>query len=205
MDEFTVYIVDDDPSVRDALSMLLSVRGYRTAIFGSAESLLTAYQPGWSGCLLIDMRMPGMDGLALQKQLQEVGCRMPVIIITAHGDVTAAREAFRSRAIDFLEKPVDHEKLFAAIEEAATRERAAVSRRRQEQEFATGVAQLTPREQEVMELVIAGRHNREIATTLGISVRTVEVHKTRMMDKLRVESLAQLLRMSMERDRTTEG
>lgn len=204
-DDFSVFIVDDDASVRDALGLLLGLCGYRTAIFGTAEGFLTAYQPGWNGCLLIDIRMPEMDGLTLQKQLQEIGCRMPVIIITAHGDVAAAREAFKVGAVDFLEKPVDHEKLLAAIEEAAAQQQAANRGRSRREDFQKLVAQLTPREREVMELVVTGRHNREIADLLGISVRTVEVHKARMMDKLGVENLAQLLRMSVESDRASDG
>lgn len=199
-DDFSVFIVDDDASVRDALGLLLGLHGYRTAIFGSAESFLTAYQPGWNGCLLIDLRMPGMDGLTLQKRLLEIGCRLPVIIITAHGDVAAAREAFKANAVDFLEKPVDHEKLLTAIEEAAAQQQTQSRGRSRREGFQKLVAQLTPREREVMDLVVTGRHNREIADALGISVRTVEVHKARMMDKLGVENLAQLLRMSIEHD-----
>lgn len=199
-DDFSVFIVDDDASVRDALGLLLGLHGYRTAIFGSAESFLTAYQPEWNGCLLLDIRMPGMDGLTLQKRLREIGCRMPTVIITAHGDVAAAREAFKASAVDFLEKPVDHEKLLAAIEEAAAQQQAVNRGKSRHEAFQNLVGELTPREREVMELVVAGRHNREIADALGISVRTVEVHKARMMDKLGVENLAQLLRMSIRSD-----
>lgn len=198
-DNLTVFIVDDDPSVRDSLGLLLGLRGYRTAIFSNAEAFLAAYQPEWNGCLLLDIRMPGMDGLTLQKRLLEIGCRMPTIVITAHGDVSAARAAFKSSAVDFLEKPVDPDRLLAAIAEAAARQ----EDRGRHQAFEKLVSQLTPREREVMELVVTGRHNREIAAALGISVRTVEVHKARMMDKLAVESLAQLLRMVIEHDRRT--
>lgn len=198
-DNLTVFIVDDDPSVRDSLGLLLGLRGYRTAIFSNAEAFLAAYQPEWNGCLLLDIRMPGMDGLTLQKRLLEIGCRMPTIVITAHGDVSAARAAFKSSAVDFLEKPVDPDRLLAAIAEAAARQ----EDRGRHQAFEKLVSQLTPREREVMELVVTGRHNREIAAALGISVRTVEVHKARMMDKLGVESLAQLLRMVIEHDRGT--
>lgn len=198
-DNLTVFIVDDDPSVRDSLGLLLGLRGYRTAIFSNAEAFLAAYQPEWNGCLLLDIRMPGMDGLTLQKRLLEIGCRMPTIVITAHGDVSAARAAFKSSAVDFLEKPVDPDRLLAAIAEAVARQ----EDRGRHLAFEKLVSQLTPREREVMELVVTGRHNREIAAALGISVRTVEVHKARMMDKLGVESLAQLLRMVIEHDRGT--
>ncbi len=196
-DDFTVYLIDDDASVRDALGLLLGLRGYRTVIFANAETFLEAYRPQWDGCVLIDIRMPGIDGLALQKRLQEIGCPMPVIILTAHGDVRAAREAFRSQAIDFLEKPVDEGKLLAAIAEAGARRRASTQDRERQEKFQQLLAQLTPREREVMELVVAGRHNREIAAALGISARTVEVHKARMMAKLGVDNLATLVRLSV--------
>lgn len=197
MNDFTVFIIDDDVAVRDALGLLLGLHGHRTAIFASADSFLKAYQPAWHGCLLIDIRMPGMDGLALQKQLLQRGCTMPVIVITAHGDVSAAREAFRSRAIDFFEKPVDDEKLLAAVEEAATRQRAVSQNQIRQEQYLQLLARLTRREREVMDLVVAGRHNREIADALNISVRTVEVHKARMMAKLGVENLAALVRMNV--------
>ena len=104
----TVFIVDDDPSVRDALSLLLGIHDYRVAVFGDAESFLKAYKKEWRGCVLLDIRMPGMDGLALQKHLAGLGSELPVIVMTGHGDVASAREAFRALAIDFLEKPIDH-------------------------------------------------------------------------------------------------
>lgn len=196
-DEKFVAIVEDDPSVRDSLSLLLGLRGYRTAVFADAESFLKAFQPEWTGCLLIDIRMPGMDGLALQRHLAERGCRMPVIVMTAHGDVESARSAFRSQAVDFLEKPIDHDRLTTAIEEALGRQRADRAADGERAEIARRIAQLTPREREVMDLVVAGRHNREIAAALAISPRTVEVHKARMMAKIGVENVADLVRLSL--------
>lgn len=198
--EFTIYIVEDDASVRDALGLLLGLRGYRTAIFADAESFLQAWRPDWHGCLLLDIRMPGMDGLTLQRHLLDAGCRLPAIIMSGHGDVGSARDAFKSQAVDFLEKPLDHDRLLAAIEEAgqrltATQQEQAHDARRDA--FAERLAALTPREREVMEMVVAGRHNREIAEALGISARTVEVHKARMMQKLRVDGLPQLIRLSL--------
>jgi len=175
--DLTVYIVDDDQSVRDALGLMLSVRSYRTALFSDAASFLEGYRQDWSGCLLLDLRMPEMDGLSLQQRLNEIGCDIPVIVITGHGDVESARAAFRSRAIDFLEKPLDHRRLIASIEEAFTRQSSDSVRRETNDRRAKLLASLTPREHEVMELVIAGRHNREIAALLQISARTVEVHK----------------------------
>lgn len=198
--DFTIYIVEDDASVRDALGLLLGLRGYRTAIFADAESFLQAWRPDWHGCLLLDIRMPGMDGLTLQRHLLDAGCRLPAIIMSGHGDVGSARDAFKSQAVDFLEKPLDHDRLLAAIEEAgqrltATQREQAHDARRDA--FAERLAALTPREREVMEMVAAGRHNREIAEALGISARTVEVHKARMMQKLRVDGLPQLIRLSL--------
>lgn len=195
--DMTIYIVDDDASVRDALAIMLSVRGYRTASFADAASFLGAYRAHWCGCLLLDLRMPEMDGLALQARLNAIGCDMPVIVITGHGDVESARAAFRSRAVDFLEKPLDHRRLTASIEEAFARQIAGSTQRAGNQAFMRKLEVLTPREREVMEHVVAGRHNREIAAELGISARTVEVHKARMMQKLNVASIPDLVRLSL--------
>ena len=193
----TVFIIDDDAAVRDALGLSLGVRGYRTAIFADAESFLQAYQSDWWGCILIDIRMPGMDGLALQKRLLELGCALPVIVMTGHGDVGSAREAFKSRALDFLEKPLDQSKLIAAIDDALLRNETVQQAADTEHAFAALLATLTPREREVMEMIVAGRHNRDIADEMGISARTVEVHKARVMQKLKVDSIAQLVRLSL--------
>ena len=197
IDNFTVFIVDDDASVRDALSLLLAVNDYRVATFGDAESFLSAFKVGWRGCLLLAIRMPGLDGLALQKQLAEMGSELPVIIMTGHGDVASAREAFRASAIDFLEKPLDHGKLLAGIAEAFARYQQVSVAEMSQSQLEKLLASLTPREREVMEYTVAGRHNREIAVALGISPRTVEVHKARMMDKLGVGSVADLVRLNL--------
>lgn len=201
---YTVFIIEDDQSVRDALGLLLGLRGYPVAMFADGLSFLQAYRPDWCGCLLIDIRMPGMDGLTLQKHLLEKGCSMSAIIMTGHGDVQSARDAFRSHAVDFLEKPIDQVKLMNAIEEGFTRQAAARSQDSQRNEFDHLLASLTPREREVMDLVVAGRHNREIAETLGISPRTVEVHKARMVAKLGVENVPDLVRMSLVAIRSAE-
>jgi FixJ family two-component response regulator len=193
----TVYIVDDDPSVRDALGLLLGVRGYRTAVFSSGEAFLQAWQPAWRGCLLLDIRMSGMDGLALQQELAQQGCRIPFIIMSGHGDVGTARAAFKADAVDFLEKPFDDGKLIAAIDEALSRARVEQNELQRRSRHASLLGELTPREREVMELVVLGRHNREIGPALGISVRTVEVHKARLMGKLGVDNVADLVRISL--------
>jgi len=194
---YPVFIVEDDQSVRDALGLLLGMEGHQVTLFADAESFLKAYRPEWCGCLLIDIRMPGMDGLALQKKLLESGCTIPVIVMTAHGNVESSREAFRAHAVDFLEKPIDHGKLMKAIDEAFTLQAAAKNRDAQSAESELLLARLTPREREVMELVVAGRHNKEIADALGISVRTVEVHKARILTKLDVDGVSGLVRLSM--------
>ena len=193
-----VTIVDDDAGVRDALSLLLGLHGYAVRAFASGDAMLAAYQPEWRGCMLVDIRMPGLDGLALQAALAARGIALPVIILTAHGDAANARAALKGGAFDFLEKPVDDALLVEMID-AATRfeaetqiaasERAQVERRMQ---------RLTPRERQVFDLVVAGRHNREIAAALDISPRTVEVYKARMMDKLQVERLPDLIRLSLD-------
>lgn len=196
-DNLTVFIVDDDPSVRDALGLLLGVHDYRLAVFADADSFLRALKPHWHGCLLLDIRMPGMDGLSLQKKLLELGCDLPVVIMTGHGDVDSAREAFRAMAVDFLEKPLDGTRLLAAIAEAFERQRQAADAAASRSQIQRRLDGLTPREREVMARVVAGRHNREIAAELAISPRTVEVHKARMMDKLGVGSVAELVRLSL--------
>ncbi|MCX7170315.1 MAG: sigma-70 family RNA polymerase sigma factor [Proteobacteria bacterium] len=193
----TVYIVDDDPAVRDALGLLLSVKGFRTAVFANGEGFLNAWQSDWVGCLLIDIRMPGMDGLTLQKKLAELNCHLPVIIITGHGDASLARQAFKASAIDFLEKPFDDEKLIDAITEAFRREETVLQEIQRSDQLLQVLKDLTPREREVMDLVVTGKHNREIAPALGISVRTVEVHKAHLMAKLGVSSVPDLVRISM--------
>lgn len=197
IDNLTVFIVDDDSSVRDALGLLLGIHDYRLALFADADSFLKALKPHWHGCLLLDIRMPGMDGLTLQKKLLELGCDLPVVIMTGHGDVDSAREAFRAMAVDFLEKPLDSARLLAAIAEAFERQRQAADAASSRSQIQRRLDGLTPREREVMARVVAGRHNREIAAELAISPRTVEVHKARMMDKLGVASVAELVRLSL--------
>ncbi|WP_153160555.1 response regulator transcription factor [Zoogloea sp. 1C4] len=196
-DNLTVFIVDDDPSVRDALGLLLGIHDYRVAMFADADSYLRAFKPHWRGCLLLDIRMPGMDGLTLQRTLLDQGASLPVVIMTGHGDVDSARAAFRAQAVDFLEKPIDEGRLLAAISEAFSRQRETLDAAASRDQARRRIDGLTQREREVMERVVAGRHNREIAAELAISPRTVEVHKARMMDKLGVASVAELVRLSL--------
>lgn len=196
MQRDTVFIVDDDASVRDALSLLLSLRGYLTATFASAEDLLHARRPDWRGCVVADIRMPGMSGLELQRCLAEDGPILPVIVITAHGDVAAARQAFLADAVDFIEKPLNGEQLLEAIETALAGPRAMASAMASDASVPDRADKLSPREREVMALMVRGLHNRHIAEELGISPRTVEVHKARVMDKLGARNLVDLVRMA---------
>jgi FixJ family two-component response regulator len=194
--DFAVYVVDDDASVRDSLALLLGLRGFRSALFASAEDFLAALEPEWKGCLLTDLRLPGISGLELQQELKRRGTALPLVIITGHGDIAAARAAFKSNAVDFIEKPFDDASLLAAIEAAfeleQTRTSAVRDRARREQAWAL----LTERERTVAELIVVGLHNRDIAEQLGISPRTVEVHKARIMDKTGARSLADLIRLA---------
>lgn len=194
----TVHIVDDDPAIRDSVSLLLSLRGYRTASFADAEGFLAAVTPDWAGCILADIRMPGMSGLEMQRELLARAITLPVIVVTAHGDVGSARAAFKSEAVDFLEKPFEEDALLAAIEHAFERERRRITSSQALSRRHEGLAQLTPREREVMDLIVQGQHNRDIGRQLGISVRTVEVHKARVMDKLGARNLAELIRISRD-------
>ena len=191
----TVFIVDDDASVRDSLSLMLSLQGHATATFASAEDFLQAWQPEWHGCVVADIRMAGMSGLELQEQLRARSSALPVIIVTAHGDVAAARRAFLADAVDFIEKPFDPQQLIAAIGHA--RERIGSSPAAP----APDARQLSEREREVMALMVRGLHNRRIAAELGISHRTVEIHKARVMEKMGVKSLVELVRL-VDRSRT---
>ncbi|HMM53748.1 MAG TPA: response regulator [Candidatus Desulfobacillus sp.] len=199
MPDMSVFIVDDDQSVRDSLGLLLGLRGYRTAIFADAENFLNAYRSDWRGCVLIDIRMPGMDGLELQKRLLGLGSCLPVIVMTGHGDVESVREAFKAQAVDFLEKPLDQVRLMAAINDALSKSAASLLETERQDAFARLLATLTPREREVMDMIVVGGHNRDIAEKLGISPRTVEVHKARVMQKLQVGGVAQLIRLGLGR------
>ena len=192
----TVYIVDDDAAVRDSLSLLLSLRGYRTATFSSGEDFLAAWNPSLSGCLVADIRMPGMSGLELQAELARRGSRLPVVIVTAHGDVATARAAFQSHAVDFLEKPFDDSSPVEAVEASFRRERERLSADAVAERKHASLAALTPREAEIFQLLVQGLHNLEVARQLGISPRTVEVHKARIMEKLGARNIAELVRIA---------
>ncbi|MEP6545835.1 MAG: response regulator [Gammaproteobacteria bacterium] len=178
----TIFIVDDDVAMRDSLSLLLGLKGFRTQIFAKAENLLAAYTPKWFGCMLVDVRMPGMSGLELHAELTRRGSDVPVVIMTAYSDVATARSALKAGAADFLEKPIDDDVLIDVLQSAIDAHEAL----RQTIPVSKGTQQLTTREQQVLDLVAAGLQVKQIAEKLGISPRTVEVYKSRMTQKLRV-------------------
>ncbi len=199
-DPGTIFLIDDDPGVRDSLALLLSLKGLSTQLFASAESFIETYQPGQPGCVLTDLRMPGMSGLELQGALRERRLDLPVVVLTAHGDVATARAALKNGAFDFLEKPIDDATLLEVLHNALQidRERRAAAMARSSSD--RRMERLTERERQILSLLAAGHQNREIATQLGISPRTVEVHKARIMEKLACRSLADLIRMNLAAD-----
>lgn len=196
-ERLTVFVIDDDASVRDSIALLLGLEGYRTSVFADAEAFLAAWREDWAGCVVADVRLPGQSGVELQDALRKRGVALPFVIITAHGDVATARAAFRSQAVDFLEKPFDNAQLCGAIETAFALEERRIQRDDGWRRDAEKLARLTAREREVLEHAARGLHAKEIAAALGISPRTVEVHKTRIMEKLGVRNVAELVRFAI--------
>jgi len=194
----TAYIVDDDRGIRDSLTLWLGMRGIRCLAYESAESFLASVQPDWRGCVLIDLQLEGIDGLQLQARLAERSVTMQVIFVTGHGDAATARDALKAGALDFIEKPVDNERLVELVGTAMAKDAEQAQSRAQAELLAGRLQRLTQREREVMDQVVAGRHNREIAAELGISPRTVEVYKARLMDKLDVRRVADLVKLALE-------
>ena len=204
-DDLTVFIIDDDPAVRDSIALLLGLAGFRTALYADAEAFLAAYSDNWAGCAVADVRLPGMSGVELQARLRARGCTLPFVIITAHGDVPMARAAFQGQAVDFMEKPFDESQLHAAIETAFGLEERRIQRAQAQRDEAERLQKLTAREREVMEHAARGLHAKEIAAALGISPRTVEVHKTRLMAKLGARNIAELVRIALADGGRPEG
>jgi len=190
-----VYIIDDDEAVRDSLSWLMKSAGIQAETFASAGAFLDRCSAKLSGCLLLDIRMPGMSGLELQGVLNERGCHMPVIIISGHADVPMAVRALKSGAFDFIEKPFNDELLLGLVKRALEQESKQRESLAEADALRERMASLTPRELEVLDLVVAGAANKQISSELGVSTKTVEVHRARVMDKLQAESLSHLVRM----------
>ncbi len=193
----TVFVVDDDPGVLDSLAFLLRSVGLEAATYGSANEFLGAYDRDRPGCLVLDIRMPGMSGLELQEKLEARGSTLPIIFLTAHGDVPMAVKAMKAGAADFVQKPFRDQELLDKIERALKENERLRKERGEHDEILARIAKLTPREREVMDLVVAGKANKAIAHELGLSQRTVEIHRARVMEKMAAGSVAELVKMVM--------
>ena len=191
----TVYVVEDDEAVRDSLELLLKSDGKPVSTYENANTFLKDYSEKMAGCIVLDIRMPGMDGMELQKKLNEKHSILPIIFVTGHGDVPMAVDAMKEGAVDFIQKPYREEALLQKIEAALEQDREQRKTLGEKQEILRRVKSLTPREHEIMDRMIAGQANKVIAIELEISQRTVEIHRSRVMHKMGTHSLAHLVRM----------
>jgi FixJ family two-component response regulator len=198
--EPTVYVVDDEAPIRELLGWLMRRHGIRCEVFADARSFLRACGPDAYGCVLLDLQMPGMSGLDLQNVLKEQGVGIPVIFLSGRADVPQAVRAVKGGAVDFIEKPFDYKRIVAVVQECLAREARARGERAGRRQIEGRLEQLTPREREVMERVVAGRLNRVIAEELDISVKTVEAHRAHIMEKLGVNSVAELVQLTLRRE-----
>jgi RNA polymerase sigma factor (sigma-70 family) len=192
MTQSIVHIVDDDASFRSAIGEFLGVCGYTVLLYETAQQLLKASLSDGPACILLDLQMAGLNGTQLQDQLSNLGCRLPVVFVSAYGDIPTTVKTIKAGAEDFLTKPVVKEKLLAAVERALTRHRATRERDHQISLLRLKFKQLTPREQEVFDLLVRGKPHKQIAYELGISDRTVKLHRHQLVQKLKVRSLAEL-------------
>jgi two-component system response regulator FixJ len=195
--ESTVFVVDDDADLRESLGWLFESAGLRFKSYSTAKDFLTEYQSDEPGCLLLDVRMPGLSGLDLQEELRRRGVPPPIIIMTGHAEVPMAVRALKGGAIDFIQKPFSDQALLERIRQAVDLDRRTREVRMECTKFAALLSFLTPREREVMDLVITGKPNKIIAADLGISPKTVEIHRGRVMEKMQVESVAELVRLDL--------
>jgi len=193
--EPTVFIIDDDEAVRRFLSGLIASVGLHVETYASAQEFLDADEPSQPGCLLLDIRMPGMSGLELQKELASRNIRIPIIILTGHGNVQVAVHAMKAGAVDFIEKPFNNELLLDRIQMAVAESVDADTTRVKQDEIAHRMELLTPREHQVLEIVATGETNKAVARRLDISEKTVEIHRARVMEKMQAKSLADLVKM----------
>jgi FixJ family two-component response regulator len=195
--ETTIFVVDDDPSVRKGLRRLLKSAGYSAETFASAEDFLVLNKSGYGpACLILDLKMPGMNGLDLQEELTNQNHIMPIIFVTGHGDIPSSVKAIKRGAVDFLSKPFDDEQLFDAVEEALIKGTKARAVLKEKEGIRQRLGTLTPREYEILTHVIAGLLNKQTAYILKISEKTVKVHRARIMEKMGVDSVAQLVRLA---------
>jgi|SRR6185369_4077088 len=192
----TVFLVDDDPSVRKALTRLLKSAGYEVEAFASAHDFLDHPRGDGEACLVLDVRMPGLSGIDLQRQLNNTKSLLPVIFITGHGDIPTSVNAMKAGAADFLPKPFKDKDLLRAVEQALARSAGELAARNEVNEIQQRVASLTPREREVLEHVVSGQLNKQVAYDLGTVEKTIKVHRARVMQKMGVESLADLVRVA---------
>jgi FixJ family two-component response regulator len=198
----TVFIVDDDDAVRSSLRLLLKSVGLSAVAYPSARDFLAAWNPDQPSCLVLDVRMPGMSGLELQEELNRRGAIVPVIFITGHGDIPMAVEAMQHGAFDFLQKPFRDQDLIDRIQKAITRDAENRAQLLEKDRIRARYDSLTPREREVLALVTSGKANKVMAGDLGVSQRTVEIHRARVMEKMEAASLAQLVRMVLDLEHT---
>ena len=191
----TVYVVDDDPGVRASLSRLLEEVSLPCHGFGTANEFLEAYDPASPGCLVLDVRMPGLSGIELHKRLVAEGATIPVIMISGHGDIPMAAEAMRRGAVDFMEKPVNPQLLLDRIQEASIRDAEARRAKAERDSVAERLGLLTPREREVVDLAVTGMANKRIAAQLGVSAQAIDARRTKAIKKMRVENTSELVRL----------
>ena len=199
MNEPTVFIVDDDQAVARSLRWLIESVQLKVEIFPSAQAFLDGYNAAKPGCLVLDVRMPGMSGIELQERLTAQRIRVPIIFITGHGDVQVAVRAVQAGAFDFIEKPFNDQDLLDRMQRAISFDAERRGRDAQSARLSALFASLTPREREVLDLVVAGMSNKAVANTLGLSAKTVEVHRAKVMEKLHARSVADLVKMSMQK------
>lgn len=192
----TVFVVDDDPPVLKAIARVLKSAGLNVATFDSPREFLDRYNADATGCLLLDLSMPELDGLGLQQALAERGGTTPIVFLTGHGDVPSSVSAMKRGACDFLTKPADDEQLIGAVRVAIEKDRSARSARRELADVRSRLESLTPREREVLEHVVSGQLNKQIAADLGTVEKTIKVHRARVMEKMQVESLAELVQVA---------
>lgn len=193
----TVFVVDDDRAVRDSLRWLIESIGMKVETFDSATDFLKVYDPERPGCIVLDVRMPGMSGLELHERLRQHDYNVPVIFITGHGDVPMAVRAMKAGAVDFVSKPFNDQALLDRVQQAIDRDRKNRVQRAEQAEIHSRWMRLTPREREVMEMVITGHSNKSIAARLGVSSKTVEAHRAKFMEKMRANSLPDLMRLTL--------